>query len=146
MPGPTYEHHASIFQSYVYLSIWTVHRNQFFKDFIYLFLKRRKERGRGGKKHQCVVGLLSSVVYCGPGRQPRHVSWLRIELVTLSFAGHSIHWATPARARNQFLCRPSHLQMAWFVLIFSNNIKVYHQYIICDPNVHVRSILCLFKK
>ena len=35
----------------------------------------------------------------GPGRQPRHVHWLGIELTTFWFAGqHSIHWATPARA------------------------------------------------
>ena len=35
----------------------------------------------------------------GPGPQPRHVPWPRIEPATLLFAGQcSIHWATPARA------------------------------------------------
>ena len=35
----------------------------------------------------------------GPGLQPRHVPWARIEPATFWFTGQrSIHWATPARA------------------------------------------------
>ena len=46
-----------------------------------------------------MCGCLSSSPYRGPGPQPRHVPWLRIELATFWFAGwHSIHWATPAMA------------------------------------------------
>ena len=46
-----------------------------------------------------MCGCLSRAPYWGPSPQPRHVSWLGIELATLRFAGrHSVHWATPARA------------------------------------------------
>ena len=46
-----------------------------------------------------MCGCLSHAPYWGPGPQPRHVPWLEIELVTLWCAdGHSIHWATAARA------------------------------------------------
>ena len=46
-----------------------------------------------------MCGCLSCGSHWGPGLQPRHVSWLGIELATLWFTGwHSVHWATPARA------------------------------------------------
>ena len=46
-----------------------------------------------------MCGCLSHAPYWGPGPQPRHVPWLEIEPVTLWCAdGHSIHWATAARA------------------------------------------------
>ena len=46
-----------------------------------------------------MCGCLSHTPYWGPGLQPKHVSWLGIEPVTLWFAGRcSIHWATPTRA------------------------------------------------
>ena len=69
-----------------------------FKDFSYLFL----ERGEGREKERernIMRGRLSCGPHWGPGLQPRHVPWLRIEPVTLLFAHWpSIHWATPARA------------------------------------------------
>ena len=47
-----------------------------------------------------MCGCVSRAPYWGPGPQPRHVSWLGIELENLWFTGpHSIHWATPARAQ-----------------------------------------------
>ena len=50
-----------------------------------------------------MCGCLSCAPYWGPGPQHRHVPWLGIEPVTLWFAGPcSIHWATPARAGQQF--------------------------------------------
>ena len=66
---------------------------------LYLFISR--QRGREGEKGRepSMCGCLSHIPYWGPGRQPRQVPWLGIELATLCFAGrHSIHWATPARA------------------------------------------------
>ena len=63
------------------------------KYFIYLFV----ERGEGRETSMC--GCLSSVPYCVPGSQPRHVPWLGIEPVIFWFTGQcSIHWATPGRA------------------------------------------------
>ena len=51
-----------------------------------------------------MCACLSCAPKWGPGLQPRHVPWLRIELVTLWFTGwHSIHWATPARAKKGLL-------------------------------------------
>ena len=55
----------------------------FIKKWFYLltyFLDRGREGERGGEKHQCMVA--SCAPYRGPGLQPRHVPWLRIELVT----------------------------------------------------------------
>ena len=70
----------------------------FFKDFIYLFLERGKERERN-----ISVWLPLHAPNWGPGSQPRHVPWLGIEPATLWFTGqHSIHWATPARAKSHF--------------------------------------------
>ena len=58
----------------------------FYKDFIYLFLQ-----GKGGRKRRRETSV------CGC------VSCLGTELATLWFARwHSIHWATPARARKPF--------------------------------------------
>ena len=54
-------------------------------------------RKRGAETSLC--GCLSCVPYWGPGLQPRHMSWLGIEPMTLWFTGQcSIHWATPTRA------------------------------------------------
>ena len=48
-----------------------------------------------------MCGCLSSSSYWGLGLQPRHVPWLGIEPMTLWFEGGlSIHWDTPARAKN----------------------------------------------
>ena len=47
-----------------------------------------------------MCGCFSLALYWEPGLKPRHLLWLRIELVTLWFAGqHSIHWATPDREK-----------------------------------------------
>ena len=68
----------------------------------YTFFKKKRlfifREGKGGRETS-MCGCLSSAPYWGPGRQPRHVPWLGIELATLWLAGcHSIHWATPDRA------------------------------------------------
>ena len=69
------------------------------KDFIIYFLVGKGGRKRGRETSMC--GCLSHAPYRGPGPQPRHVPWLGIELTTLWLAGwHTIHWATPARARS----------------------------------------------
>ena len=82
----------------------------FFEDFIYLLLEWKGERKRGKETSMC--GCLSRAPYWGPGPLPRHVPWLGIEPVTLCFAGgHSIHWATPARARASFFKQ-------WYIYIF----------------------------
>ena len=61
----------------------------FFKDFIYLFLEKRREGEREGEKHQCVVA--SRTPPTGPGRQSGHVPGLGMRLATLWFSGrHSI--------------------------------------------------------
>ena len=71
----------------------------FFKTIFYLFTfrQRGREEERKGEKHQCVVA----------SRAPPtgdHVPLLGIKPATLWFAGqHSMHWATPARARNSIL-------------------------------------------
>ena len=47
-----------------------------------------------------MYGCLLHTPYWGPGLQPRPVPWLGIEPVTFWFTGwHSIHWATPTRAK-----------------------------------------------
>ena len=76
-----------------------------------VFLKRLclfifKERGREGERGRetSVYGCLLHAPYWGPGLKPRHVPWLGIEPATLCFTVWcSIHWATPARARELFL-------------------------------------------
>ena len=66
--------------------------------FIYFYREGKGRRKRGRETSMC--GCLSCAPYWGPGTQPRHVPWLGIEPVTLWFAGwHSVHWATPARAK-----------------------------------------------
>ena len=73
----------------------------FFKDFIYLFLER--EEGREKEKER-YIGCLLHAPHWGPGPQRRYVPWLGIKLATFWFTGqHSITWATPARAQNNFL-------------------------------------------
>ena len=73
-------------------------------NFIYLFSESRREGEKEGEKHQCVretwIGCLFLLHDLGPGLQPRHVTWQRIELATFWFAGQcSIHWATQAREK-----------------------------------------------
>ena len=66
-----------------------------FKRF-YLFIFR--ERGKEGKKHQCVretwIGCLSHAHNWGPGPQPRHVPWLGIELATFWFTESALNQST----------------------------------------------------
>ena len=79
----------------------------FFKIFYLLTLFREREREGERERNSNVPeihGCLSYAPNYRPGPQPRHVPWLGIEPVTFQFAGqHSIHWATPARARTFFL-------------------------------------------
>ena len=68
----------------------------FYKVFS-LFLEKGDVREK--RREIALCGCLSHAPTWGPGLQPRHVSWVGLELVTPWFAGwHSIHWATPARA------------------------------------------------
>ena len=58
----------------------------FFVFRFYLFLEREvKEKGR----ETSMCGCISWAPYWGPGPQPRHVPWLGMEPVTLSFAGRA---------------------------------------------------------
>ena len=67
-----------------------------FKDF-YLVSFREGKRGRKRGKETSMCGCLSCAPHLGSGPQPRHVSWLGIERLTLWFIGQcSIHWAMPA--------------------------------------------------
>ena len=70
----------------------------FLKDFIYLFLERVEGREKVRERNNNVwLPLMRSPLGTGP--QPRPMSQLGIEPVTLWFTGwHSIHSASPARA------------------------------------------------
>ena len=69
----------------------------FLRFYLFIFRQRGGEGERGREISIC--GCLLHAPYWGPGLQPRHVSWLGIELAILWFAGQrSICWATPARA------------------------------------------------
>ena len=81
-----------------------IHENKIpFCCFFSFFLERE---GKGSRKERetSMCGCPSYAPYCGHGPQPWHVPWLGIKPATLWFASqHSIHWATPARARYCFL-------------------------------------------
>ena len=67
----------------------------------------------------------------GPGPQPRHVPWLGIELATLWFTDrHSIHWATPARAKDQLL------KITSFLYSSSNGLDKCHNW----KDMHITAI------
>ena len=71
----------------------------FIHSFIHSFIFREGKRGRKKGRETSLCGCLLSAPYWRPGPQPRHVTWLGIELATFWFAGLcSVHWATPARA------------------------------------------------
>ena len=90
---PMYSVSCIFFSKCLYFS-WSF----FKKDFIHLFLERRRNGERGEKYQMC--GCLLHAPNQGPDLQPRHVPWLRVQLVTLWFTGwHSTHWATLARAK-----------------------------------------------
>ena len=93
---------TSIFNIKIAIQKFTNFKKFFFR--FYLFLKR----GEGRERETSMCGCLLCTpylctLYWGPGPQPRHVPWLGVEPVTLWFIGwRSIHWATPARAFNEF--------------------------------------------
>ena len=73
-----------------------------FLKILFIFRERGREEERERGKHQCVVAS-HTCPHWGPGLQPRPVPWLGIKPPTLWFTGrHSIHWATPARAKNGY--------------------------------------------
>ena len=81
------------------------------KKFIYLFIFRGG--GREKERETPVCSCLLCTPYWGPGPQPRHVPWLGIEPVTLWFTGwHSIHWATPIRAKT-YILKHSSVSASW---------------------------------
>ena len=70
------------------------------------FIFREGTGEREGEKHQWVVAS-HTPPYWGPGCNPGMCHRLRIELMTLWFAGwHSVHWATQARANSWLLKGP----------------------------------------
>ena len=72
----------------------------FFKTLFIYFLREQGRKGEREGRETSMCGCLSHAPYWGPGPKPRHVPWLGIEPVTLWFTGwHSIHRATPARAK-----------------------------------------------
>ena len=74
----------------------------FEKDSIYLFLDRGEGREKKGRETS-MCGCLSHTPYWGPDLKPRQMLSLGIKPATLWFAGgHSIHWATAARAQRAF--------------------------------------------
>ena len=80
-----------------------IHNTQNIKElnllFYFIFRQRRREGERARETSMC--GCLLCTPHWGPGPQPRHVPWPGIKPVTLWFTGqHSIHWATPARAKS----------------------------------------------
>ena len=119
----------------------------FFKRF-YLFIFRQRSGGeREGETAMC--GCFLCTPYWGPGPQPRHVSWLGIEVVTLWFAGCCpVHWATPGK-RTVFVyihANSALFPTPWPTLgITSCNIIIYKKYIYVfghsdDQNIFLRYI------
>ena len=78
---------------------------RFYFLLFYLFIFRGGERERGRETSMC--GCLLHTPNWEPDPQPRHVSWLGTELVTLWFAGQcSIHWATPVSLNHYVILLP----------------------------------------
>ena len=70
----------------------------FLKDLILFIYFREEKGGRKRGRETSMCGCLSDGPYRGSGPQPRHMSWLGIELATLWFVDLcSVHWTTPAR-------------------------------------------------
>ena len=91
---------------YLFSNLVVMTPDKFFFLRFYLFTFREKGRNREREKIINVweinwsVASLSHVPNGGPGPQLKHVPWLGIKRATFWFAGwHSIHWSTPARAR-----------------------------------------------
>ena len=89
-------------------------RRIFFLKILFIHLQREgkgeRRKGEGGEKERetsmCERNIhrLPLAHNWGPGRQPSHVPWQKIDLRTFWFAGQcSIHWVTPARAREIIL-------------------------------------------
>ena len=71
--------------------IYFLPQNDTFLKRFYLFIFREVKGRRKRGRETPVCGCLSHAPW-GPGQQPRHVPCLRVEPVTLWFAGqHSIH-------------------------------------------------------
>ena len=99
-----------------------------------LFIFREGKGGRNRWKHQCVVASHHHPpLGAWPGPQPRRVHWLGIEPVTLRFiGGHSIHWATPARALVKFKFQINNKEFS--------NISISHQ---CLGYAYIKNYLLL---
>ena len=87
-----------------HVSIKAGRRKYFFKRFYLLIFRKGKgkeeERERNINMRETSISCLLHIPNWGPGPQPRHEPWQRIEPATLQITGQcSIHWATPARAK-----------------------------------------------
>ena len=84
----------------------------------YLFIFRERGRKKEREGNQCVAAPCTP--YWGPGTQPRHVLWLGIKPATFCFSlWCSIHWVTPARAREVFVTEAE---------TFSEGMQPFHRY------------------
>ena len=71
----------------------------------YLFILDRGEgREKEGEKHQCVVASHVSLTGTWPGQQPRHVSWLGIELVTVFVSSPVLNSLSLINQDTLFIC------------------------------------------
>ena len=128
----------------MYLLTWL------FKKRFYLFCFRK---GKGGRETS-MCGCLSSTPYLGWDPQPRHMSQLGIELVTLWFAGWcSVHWATPARAIFFLECSRLYispkmkiLQCPWWPLKFLTGTFQIHYLDVNESVLSKKKIPNLWKK
>ena len=92
--------------------VWRGISSWFFKNFIFIF----SETGEGMEKEResSMRGCLLHGPSLGPCLEPRHMSWLRLELLIFWFTGWpSIHWATAARAHCGFSLYPSDCYWCW---------------------------------
>ena len=87
------------FESNWFYRSWNLINYLLFSDLIYLLLERREEREK-----ETSLAYLSQAPNLRPSLQPRHVTWLGIEPVTLLY-GRTLNWAMPVRA--YFLIGPS---------------------------------------
>ena len=86
-----------------YLSLYLGLYYILFLNILFIYFWREGKGRRNTEREISTCGCLSCAPHWGPSLQPRLVPWLGIKPATPWFTGqHSIHWATPARARSLF--------------------------------------------